>query len=312
MGSYHSVDTESADMVLPIYELAAIGSAICWAVTGLMAMPAVSHLGAYRFNMYRQGFVTLVLALIVGLGGLWHGTTPAQVAQLFASGLVGIFLGDTLLFAALDRMGPRRTGAVFALNAPMAAVLGQVFLGETLLPLGWAGVGLCSLGVGVAVMGRPGRSGTHAFERVQGALWIAVGAGLLAALGQAVGSLIARPVMEGGMDPFTGSLIRVATAFACLAALMALPLDQVRKKNPMTWPVFLLLATSGIVAMVVGMSLMLFALQGGKVGIVSTLSALSPVFILPGLWVVTRARPSLTSWLGALIAVVGMALIFLR
>ena len=68
------------------------------------------------------------------------------------------------------------------LNAPMAAVLGQVFLGETLLPLGWAGVGLCSMGVGVAVMGRPGRSGTHAFERVQGALWIAVGAGLLAAL----------------------------------------------------------------------------------------------------------------------------------
>lgn len=47
-------------------------------------------------------------------------------------------------------------------------------------------------------------------------------------------------------------------------------------------------------------------------GIVSTLSALSPVFILPGLWIVTGARPSATSWLGAAIAVAGMALIFLR
>ena len=64
--------------------------------------------------------------------------------------------------------------------------------------------------------------------------------------------------------------------------------------------------------MVIGMTLLLFALQGGKVGIVSTLSALSPVLILPVLWVVTGERPPAASWAGALIAVTGMALIFLR
>ena len=36
------------------------------------------------------------------------------------------------------------------------------------------------------------------------------------------------------------------------------------------------------------------------------------VICLPGLWIVTGARPSATSWLGAAIAVAGMALIFLR
>lgn len=60
------------------------------------------------------------------------------------------------------------------------------------------------------------------------------------------------------------------------------------------------------------MTLLLYALQGGKVGIVGTLSALSPVLILPVLWATTGARPSATSWLGALIAVAGMGLIFLR
>ncbi|MFV0411080.1 MAG: EamA family transporter [Paracoccus sp. (in: a-proteobacteria)] len=69
---------------------------------------------------------------------------------------------------------------------------------------------------------------------------------------------------------------------------------------------------SAVLGMVIGMSLLLFALQGGKIGIVSALSALSPVVILPILWVVTGARPSLTSWIGALIAVIGMTLIFLR
>ena len=72
------------------------------------------------------------------------------------------------------------------------------------------------------------------------------------------------------------------------------------------------IAASGVIAMVIGMTLLLFALQGGKVGIVSTLSALSPVLILPVLWVVTGERPPAASWAGALIAVTGMALIFLR
>ena len=39
------------------------------------------------------------------------------------------------------------------------------------------------------------------------------------------------------------------------------------------------IAASGVIAMVIGMTLLLSALQGGKVGIVSTLSALSPVMI---------------------------------
>lgn len=299
-------------MVLPVYELAALGAAILWAITGVLAAPAVQHLGAFRFNLYRQSFVAAVLAVIVAIGGLWHGADLGQVLPLAASGLVGIFVGDTMLFVAMERMGPRRTGALFALNAPMAAILGWAFLGETLSPAAWAGVILCALGVGVAVLGRAGRGGGHTFEAVRGSLPFAVAMGLLAALGQALGSLIARPVMETGFDPFTASLIRVATAASCLAILSGLPLTVMRQKAPMTRRVFWLMAISGITAMVIGMSLLLFALQGGKVGIVSTLSALSPVFILPMLWVVTGTRPSAASWTGALIAVLGMALIFSR
>ncbi|WBU54593.1 DMT family transporter [Paracoccus sp. SCSIO 75233] len=297
---------------LPIYELAALGAAICWAVTGLMSTPAVAHLGPFGFNLYRQGTVTVVLLVIVLISGQWQGVTPAQAGTLAVSGVVGIFLGDTMLFVTLTRLGPRRTGALFALNAPMAAVLGWAVLGEELSKLGWMGVFLCAAGVGIAVLGRPGRSGTHKFEAVSGNVWIGIGFGLLAALGQAMGSLIARPVMETGFDPFTGSLIRVAVAVICLALLSSLPIPRVKPRAPLNMRVFLLLAGSGIIAMVVGMSLLLFALQGGKVGIVSTLSALSPVFILPVLWIVTGARPSAASWFGAAIATLGMAMIFLR
>lgn len=299
-------------MVLPVYELAALAAAMCWALTGLMVAPPLQRLGTFAFNCYRQVLTALVLVLIVGISGAWHGITMAQVWPLVLSGLIGIFVGDTLLFASVSRLGPRRGGALFALNAPMAAILGWALLGENLSAPAWLGVFLCAAGVGLAVLGRPGKSGSHSFEAVRGSVGLAILLGLIAALAQAAGSLIARPVMEQGVDPFAASMIRVSTAAICLSALVALPIPQVKPQGKLDLRLFALLAASGILAMAIGMSLLLFALQGGKVGIVSTLSALSPVFILPGLWIVTGARPSATSWLGAAIAVAGMALIFLR
>ncbi|WBU65277.1 DMT family transporter [Paracoccus aerodenitrificans] len=297
---------------MPVYELAALGAAVCWAVTGLIGAPASVHLGPFAFGLYRQTLVALILAVIVWMSGLWQDVTTAQVMTLALSGIVGIFAGDTMLYFTLNRLGPRRAGALFALNAPMAAILGWILLDEDLSLAGWAGVFLCAAGVSIAVLGRPGRSGSHRFEAVHGNVVVGILFGLGSALGQALGSLIARPVMQEGFDPVVGTLIRVFFAVLCLGCVMALPVAQVKPHGRMTPRIFLMVAGSGIVAMVIGMSLMLFSLQGGKVGIVSTLSALSPVFILPVLWIVIGARPSAASWLGAAIAVAGMALIFLR
>jgi drug/metabolite transporter (DMT)-like permease len=60
------------------------------------------------------------------------------------------------------------------------------------------------------------------------------------------------------------------------------------------------------------MTLFLYALQGSQTGIISTLSATSPVLILPLLWLRTGQRPTLLSALGAAVAVMGLALLFLR
>ncbi|WP_374635087.1 DMT family transporter [Paracoccus sp. (in: a-proteobacteria)] len=297
---------------MPVYELAALGAAACWAITGLLSQSAAQALGPFGFNRLRQSMVAVMLAVIVFATGRWQGIQPDDLWRLAASGVIGVFLGDTLLYMTLVRLGPRRTGALFALNAPIAAMLGWPLLGESLSPLAMLGVALSTAGVALAVLGRPGRSGGHRFEAVRGSVWIASGFGLLAATGQALGSLIARPVMAGGFDPYTASLIRVTVSVACLVLLTSLPIAAVKPLGRPTPRIVAISAMSGLISMVAGMTLLMFALQGGKVGIVSTLSALSPVLILPVLWVMTGARPSATSWAGAVIAVLGMALIFLR
>lgn len=297
---------------MSIYDLAALGAALCFALSPLLAVAPVAAIGPFAFNLTRQSIVAAILAAVVVITGGWQGITAAQITALALSGLVGIFLGDTFLFFGMERLGPRRNGALFALNAPFAALLGWAFLGEALPAMAVGGIALAAAGVALAVLGRPGRSGQHRFEAVRGPLWQGIGFGLLGASGQALGTLIARPAMAGGVDPFTASLIRSTVSVAALAVLMGAAPRRFHAKGPVDGRVLRQVLLSGLVAMVAGMTLLMFALQGGKVGIVSTLSASSPVLILPILWIATRARPSATSWAGAALTVAGLALIFLR
>ena len=70
-----------------------------------MVAPPLQRLGTFAFNFYRQSFTTLVLLLIVGIGGLWHGATLSHAWPLVLSGMIGIFVGDTVLFATISRLG---------------------------------------------------------------------------------------------------------------------------------------------------------------------------------------------------------------
>ncbi len=297
-------------MPLPLHELAALGTATCWATTGLIAAEGIRVLGAFRFNLIRQGFVTLLLAVIVFATGRWAQPGLHDAAVLGASGVIGILIGDTFNFAAVGRIGPRRAGAIFALNAPMAAVLGWLVLGEALSAQAAFGIGLTAGGVAVAILGRP-RQNAHRLEALNGTLLIGLCFGLGAAFGQAAGSLIARPLMTAGIDPYLASLFRVGASGLAMGLVAATPLAPPPPERPTRFALAVTLVTA-VIGLLIGMTLFLYALQGSKTGIIATLSATSPVIILPLLWLRTGQRPSATSALGALLAVAGLALIFTR
>lgn len=296
-------------MSLPLHELAALGTATCWAPTGLISADAVRALGPFHFNLIRQGLVTVLLALIVAATGVWVSPSWATIAILGISGVIGILIGDTLNFAAVGRIGPRRAGAVFALNAPMAALLGWVILGEALSLQAVAGICITAGGVAVAILGRP-RADAHRLETVQGVLLTGLLFGLGAALGQAAGSLIARPIMHGGMDPYLASLFRVGASGLAMGVLSVTAFAPPRP-SMITKGALILTAATAILGLLIGMTLFLFALQGSQTGIIATLSATSPVIILPLLWLRTGQRPTMVSFIGAALAVVGLGLIFL-
>ena len=80
------------------------------------------------------------------------------------------------------------------------------------------------------------------------------------------------------------------------------------RENP---KVFGWLTMAAFTGPVIGATLSLFALQHTEVGIASTLIALPPVFLLPISWVVFKEKFDWSAVLGTMVAIGGVALLFL-
>ncbi|PWC55188.1 DMT family transporter [Azospirillum sp. TSO22-1] len=290
--------------------LAALGAALCWSAGGLIAVAPVRAIGSVAFNRIRMIIVFAMLSLAATLTGGWATLDTSALAWLALSGAVGIFLGDTALFWALGRLGPRRNVVIYATNAPITALLGWLLLGEVLAPLTLLGIGLVTVGVMLAVALR---GGSHDLESVRGPLLAGVGVCLIAALCQAGGSILAKPALTAGADPVAGAAVRVGMSglLLWLGALRPGRRAGVLFAG-LTPRIVALTAANGFVGLGLGMTLLMIGLKFGDAGVAATLSATSPVLILPMLWALTRQPPRPGAWIGAALAVAGVMLIVNR
>ncbi|MDP7174670.1 MAG: DMT family transporter, partial [SAR324 cluster bacterium] len=198
---------------------------------------------------------------------------------------------------------------IFALNAPMTVIMGWFILEEHLPWLTLLGCGIVTVGVLIAILGRRNSNEPQSMDSTQGRLSYGIALGLLAAFGQAAGSIIARPIMAEGVDPVTASAIRVGISALCLLCVGFIPNPLFSPKTPYTVKLIGIIMISGFLAMGIGMTLLLYGLALGDAGVVTTLSATTPVLILPMLWISTGNRPPLMGWVGTVVTLSGIVLI---
>lgn len=301
---------------MPLAELSGLVAALCWTISSLMAPGLIQRFGTMRFNTVRIMIASVILLFISLVTQRFNASLWLHVDLIILSGVLGIFLGDTMLFTAVHRLGPRRTGVIFATNAPMSILLGWLFLNEHLSLNQLFACGLVLSGVIIAILfGK--RQSLHAWEQTKGKLSVGILMALGGALGQASGALLSKPALLDGADPIAVSALRVTTGAVALMLAYglfyrhrqpehAIPFSQLTRQD------FIGIAALATIGMVIGMSVLVWGVGNANVGIVTTLSAVVPVLILPGLWVTTGQRPTFGAWLGAILVVTGAALIILH
>lgn len=292
-------------------QLAALTSAALWAVASLLFAAAGRTVPPLALNLLKclVALILLGLTLVVTQGRAWPTALGLEgTLWLAASGLMGLTAGDTAYLTALNRLGPRRTLLMWALIPPATAVLAVPILAEPLTATMAAGIGLTVGGVCWVVMERtaPGTAGSTGPVDTLGVL-----AGLAAVGCQAGGNVLTK-LGGGAIDALDIAVVRLTFGVAGLVLVLAWrgmlrPALAVLQRPTERRQVLL----AAFLGTYLGIWLSMAGLRYALVGVAATLNSTSPLFVLPLSRFVLGERLSLRAVLGAVLAVVGVAVLFM-
>lgn len=296
--------------MLFVGELSALLTAFLWSGTSMVFTEATTRVGSIQVNITRMMLAMLFLLVTITAFGFDWSMSRGQVMNLAWSGLIGLVIGDSFLFRAFKDIGARISMLVMSLVPGMSAILGFLFLDETLSPLGIVGMLVTMAGVTIVVLERQRSAGTKHHVSARGLLFAVLGA-----LGQATGLIFAKFALnEAPIHGMVATAVRIAAAvlFFLPAALLFR-----RYKNPIRVyakdPTALGYTIAGaVLGPYLGITFSLVAIANTKVAIATTIMALPPIIMLPLVWYFYHERLSMRAIGGAVVAVAGVALLFLR
>jgi drug/metabolite transporter (DMT)-like permease len=305
-------------MNMNVGTLSALATAFAWTFTALAFEYAAKRIGALALNLLRL----IVAFAFLGLYGLAaHGrflpldAPPSCWLWLSASGLVGFVLGDLCLFQAFIDIGARLSMLVYATAPVFTALLGFAVFGERITLLGIGGMALTLGGIVFVVLGKNRGSDTPVSPLRARGLLLAfaatvgqAGGLVLGKLGAALGSSSA----ASGMDPFAGTQIRVIAAMIGFAAVVSATRSWggvgsgLRDRKAVAS-----LIAGAFLGPFLGVSLSLLAIQNANTGVASAIMSITPVLVIAPSALIFKEKVTLREILGALVAVVGVFVLFL-
>jgi drug/metabolite transporter (DMT)-like permease len=192
----------------------------------------------------------------------------------------------------------------------LVTLLAYAFFGESLGSLSLLGIALTVGGIVWVILERTsGMNGNKIpVDHLRGIMF-----GLGSTIAQAVGVILAKKGLAGGFPALSANVIRMTSAMIALWVLTFVQ-KQVRYTFEQLWiqpRTIPLLLGGAILGPFLGVSLSLFSLQQADAGVASTLSSLSPIFLLPISYIVFKERFRWPAILGTIVALAGVALLFL-
>ncbi len=309
-----------------IGELAALGTAVCWTITAISFEAAGKRVGSLTVNLLRLAIAVLffsVYTLVISGSPVPIDAPASAWGWLGLSGLVGFVIGDLLLFQAFVLIGSRVSMLIYSSVPPITAILGWIILGETLTLLGICGMALTVGGIAIVVLQRNQGSPPeldaaavmvpHSPKRVRTQRRLSMKGVILAlggALGQA-GGLVLSKLGAPSFNPVEATQIRGYAGLLGFLVIFVL-LGRWRQVGAALRDAkaMIRITVGAFFGPFLGVSAGLYAAQHSTTGIASTIMSLVPILIIiPSvLFFHERVRPR--EILGAIVSVVGVALLF--
>lgn len=298
--------------MLPLGELAALFTSFCWTMSAVGFSASTRAFGAQVTNRLRVVLALLALILINTI--LYARPIPFDAGLnrwgwLAVSGIIGLALGDAFLFSCYRHIGPRLGLLLLSLSPIFGAAIAWILFGETLTTLQVAGIAVTLGGISWVVFARRDENGENDHDWRKGLMF-----GVLAAFCQATGLVFSKQALGGGFSPFAATLIRMLAAVVVLWGVAAAQGQAGKTVEAVrAHPTGLKWATFGaLFGPVMGVSASLLAVQHAEVGVASTLMALPPIIMLPISYFFYKEKLAWQSVAGTLVAIGGVALLFLK
>ncbi|MEE2786506.1 MAG: DMT family transporter [Myxococcota bacterium] len=285
-----------------IGELSALSASALWAGASIIYTRLRSEISAPVLNLFKTasagGLLWLTLWAMDGV--VWPTQMSlSETGWLALSGILGLAIGDTFLFEAFGRIGPRRTLLISALAPAFTAVMAWPILGEpmTLTMV----VGICLTGFGVTVVVAAKTPRTETASRVTSGYAFA----MVAAAAQASGCIATK--LGGAHSPLELTVVRVAFGTLGLLCYLSLRIDWRAETARLKKPHLLKpLIIAMLIGTYLGIWLQVAGLRYAPAGIAASLSSTSPLFVIPLAALCLGDAISKRAALGASLAVIGI------
>ncbi len=294
-------------------EIAALSAAFFWALSSIIYRLLGKTIPPLQLNILKGLIaIALLLGTLTWQGSQWGEVSFNGLILLAFSGILGIGLGDTAYFVALNQLGARRTLLLETLAPPISAFLAFILIGEKLSYLSWCGVLLTILGVAWVIGERTLDTARSRSSLLLGVVW-----GLGGVIAQASGAVLSRTVLiNSNLSSLESSLIRLTAGFTIAFILWLLPFPLPKIKSSAKLELFSLrlwgiLGLATFFGTYLGIWLQQTSLKFAPAGIAQTLLATSPLFVIP-MVVMGGEKVSWRSLGGVFLAIMGISLLFFK
>jgi len=255
----------------------------------LLGVTSMYMLGANPVEWYRDG-KPLYLAL---------------------SGVIGLAIGDSALFRSMLLFGPRRATLMLSVVPILTAIIAWFLLDERLNLITWTGIILTVSGIGWVVLERTSANNSQSSDGLD--IKKGLQFGLVAALCQSIGLILAKAGMGETMNPVSATFMRMIAGWAGMVIITLFGTGLADLNSALKDRRALLLTGAGtIVGPFLGVWGSLIAVKYAETGVAATLMGLMPIFVIPWVWIIYKEKTSPRALIGTIVAILGTALLFLR